>query len=67
MDESKVAGLSELLELLAIVDKKSVEEGVVLVPDAGLGDDAGGFFDDEQIVVLVFDRESDAFVGLDGA
>jgi len=65
MHKPVVTCLPELLELLAVLDEQAVEQCVVLVPDAGLGDDAGGLLDDEQIVVLVLDREGDALVCLD--
>ena len=46
--------------------EEAVEEGVVEVALAGLGDEAGGLVDDEEVGVFVEDAEADGGVGFDG-
>ena len=56
MEQAKVSLRSQILEFLAILGEKPIEKRVVLVPLAGLGDEACGLFDDDDIVLpLVFD------------
>jgi hypothetical protein len=65
MNQSIIAGMPELLELLREQRDEPIEQCVVLMTNAWLCDHTGRFLDDQQIVILVFNRESHPFVGLD--
>lgn len=65
VEEAEVARLPEVLQGGAEAGEEAVEKRVVFVCEAGLGDGAGRFVDDDEGVVLEEDLEGDLVVGLD--
>ena len=70
MEQSEIASLPEIVEQLGdeavMKSEDAVEERVERVSFAGLGDGAGGLVDDEQVRVLVEDRDEDGRIRFDG-
>ena len=66
VEQAIVALGAELLEFVAEVGEEAVEEGGAIVAQAGLGDDACGLINDEEVLVAIALGVCDLGVGLDG-